>query len=60
MWTVVFVSNQTGHRRVVVALRERLGRTVPFVVRDEAEAEGVALARANVDRVAIMSASEAP
>ena len=58
MWTVVFVSNQTGHRRVVVALRERLGCTVPFVVRDEAE--GVALAQANLDRVAIMSASEAP
>lgn len=34
---------QTGKRRVVVALRQRGGRTVPFVVM--AEAEGVEIAR---------------
>ncbi len=42
--------HQTGTRRVVVGFRERLGRTLPFVVR--AEAEGVALATQNVDRLA--------
>ena len=49
--------HQTGRRRVIVALRERDGRTVPFVVRNEAE--GVALAQENVDRLATMSADEA-
>lgn len=48
---------QTGTRRVVVALRERFGRTLPFVVRDEAE--GVALARKHVDRNASVFADEA-
>jgi hypothetical protein len=49
--------HQTGTRRVVVALREREGRTLPFVAKTEAE--GVALAQANVDRMATMSADEA-
>lgn len=49
--------NQNPRRRVVVALRERLGRTLPFVVRSEAE--GLALARENADRLATMSADEA-
>ncbi len=49
--------HQTGTRRVVVAFRERLGRTLPFVTRSEAE--GVALAVENVDKLAVMSADEA-
>ncbi len=49
--------NQTGKRRVVVALREREGRTLPFVATNEAE--GVALANENVDRMATISADEA-
>lgn len=49
--------HQTGNRRVVVALRERLGRTLPFVTMSEAD--GVQLAIENVDRMAIMSADEA-
>ncbi len=49
--------NQTGKRRVVVALREREGRTLPIVTKNEFE--GVALARENVDRMATMSADEA-
>ncbi|WP_298298314.1 IS1595 family transposase [uncultured Litoreibacter sp.] len=49
--------NQTGKRRVVVALRERTGRTLPFV--SMSEAEGVALANENVSRTATMSADEA-
>lgn len=49
--------HQTGKRRVVVALRERFGRTVPFVTMSEAE--GVKLARENVSRSATMSADEA-
>jgi len=48
---------QTGTRRVVVALRERLGRTLTFAVRDEAE--GVALARKHVDPEASVFADEA-
>ncbi len=39
--------NQSPNRRVVVALRERGGRTLTFVVKREAE--GVALAKAHVD-----------
>lgn len=49
--------NQTGKRRVVVAMRERRGRTLPFVVRREAE--GVDLAKLHVARSAIMAADEA-
>lgn len=49
--------HQTGMRRVVVVMRERLGRTLPKVAM--AEAEGVALVHANVDRLATLSADEA-
>lgn len=49
--------HQTGKRRVVVALRERTGRTLPFV--SMTEGEGVALANENVSRTATMSADEA-
>lgn len=49
--------HQTGKRRVVVAFRERAGRTLPFVTRSEAE--GVELAKLHVDRMASMSADEA-
>ena len=49
--------HQTGTRRVVVALRERLGRTVPFV--RMVESDGVKLAIDNVSRSAIMAADEA-
>jgi transposase-like protein len=49
--------HQTGRRRVVVAFRERQGRTLPFVTRSEDE--GVALALENVDRMAKLSADEA-
>ena len=41
----------------MVALRERQGRTLPFVTMTEAE--GVTLANDNVDRMATMSADEA-
>ena len=49
--------NQSDRRRVVIVMRERAGRTLPFVVK--AEAEGVALASENVSRTATMSADEA-
>ncbi len=49
--------NQNGQRRVVVVMRERLGRTLPKVAM--AESEGVALVHANVDRMATLSADEA-
>ena len=49
--------HQNGRRRVVVALRERHGRTLPFV--RKTEAEGVALANDNVSRMSKMSADEA-
>jgi len=49
--------HQTGKRRVVVALRERDGRTLPFVAMSETE--GVELANENVSRMATMSADEA-
>lgn len=49
--------HQTGTRRVVVAMRERDGRTLPFVAKNEGE--GVALAVENVSRTATMSADEA-
>lgn len=47
---------QTGKRRVVVALRERRGRTLPFVTMS---AEGVDLTKENVCRSATMTADEA-
>ncbi|MGR3437984.1 IS1595 family transposase [Salipiger abyssi] len=49
--------NQNGKRRVVVVMRERIGRTLPKVVK--AEAEGVALVSENVDRMSTLSADEA-
>ncbi|MDR7124071.1 IS1595 family transposase [Pseudotabrizicola sp. 4114] len=49
--------HQNGRRRVVVVMRERLGRTLPVVTM--AEAEGVALVNENVDRMATLSADEA-
>lgn len=49
--------NQTGTRRVVVAFRQRKGRTIPFV--KMAEADGVTLAKDLVCRMAIMHADEA-
>jgi transposase-like protein len=49
--------HQTGRRRVVVALRERDGRTLPFVTKREAD--GVPLAIEHVSRTATMSADEA-
>ncbi|MBN2907756.1 MAG: IS1595 family transposase [Rhodobacteraceae bacterium] len=49
--------NRSDRRRVVVAFRERAGRTLPFIGRTEAE--GVALAIENVDRMATISADEA-
>lgn len=49
--------HQNGRRRVVVAMRERLGRTLPIVTMSEAD--GVVLANENVDRMATMSADEA-
>ena len=48
---------QTGKRRVVVAFRERGGRTLPFVTLSEAE--GVEIAKRVVDRLAIIHADEA-
>jgi hypothetical protein len=44
--------HQTGARRVVVALRQRKGRTLTFVTM--AEAEGVELANRWVDRMAVV------
>ena len=49
--------HQTGKRRVVVALRQRKGRTLPFVV--HSEAEGVEIAMQTVSRMAVMHADEA-
>ncbi|MCK0149593.1 IS1595 family transposase [Marivita sp. S6314] len=49
--------NRSDKRRVVVALRERQGRVLPFVTR--IEGEGVALVNENVDRMATLSADEA-
>lgn len=49
--------NQTGKRRVVVAFRQRRGRTLPFVVKHEGE--GVELAKRYVSRMAVMHADEA-
>jgi ISXO2-like transposase domain len=49
--------NQTGKRRVVVAFRQRKGRTLTFVAKHEAE--GVELAKQHVSRLAVMHADEA-
>ncbi len=49
--------NQTGKRRVVVAIRQRKGRTLSFVAKQEAE--GVALVWRNVNRSAEVHADEA-
>jgi transposase-like protein len=49
--------HQTGSRRVVVALRQRKGRTLTFVTKGEAE--GVELAARYVDRLATIFADEA-
>jgi transposase-like protein len=49
--------HQTGKRRVVIAMRERAGRTLPFI--GMSEGEGVALANENVSRMSTMSADEA-
>lgn len=49
--------HQTGKRRVVVVMRERLGRTLPKVT--VADVEGVALVHENVSRMATLSADEA-
>ena len=49
--------NQSGKRQVVVVMREREGRALPFVAK--AEAHGVALVRANVSPSATVHADEA-
>jgi len=49
--------NQNGKRRVVVAMRERNGRTLPFVFKSEAES--VAKIAERVDAGAIVHADEA-
>ncbi len=49
--------NQNGKRRVVVAMRERNGRTLPFVFKSEAES--VATIAERVDANAIVHADEA-
>ena len=48
--------HQTGERRVVIALRERFGRTIPFV--RKLESEGVNIARGIVDQDATIFADE--
>jgi len=49
--------HQTGKRRVVVVMRERKGRSLPFVAMSEGE--GVALAKENICRMATISVDEA-
>lgn len=49
--------NQTGKRRVVIALRQRKGRTRTFVAKHESE--GVEIAKRIVSRTAVMHADEA-
>lgn len=49
--------NQTGKRRVVVVMRERGGRTLPFVFK--AEADAVATIRARVETGTTVYADEA-
>lgn len=50
-------AHQTGKRRIVIAMRERDGRTLPMVTMSEAE--GVDLAKSNISRMATISADEA-
>ncbi len=50
--------NQTGKRQVVVVMRERQGRALPFVVKREAQ--GVAIVRQFVSANATVHADEAP
>lgn len=50
-------SNQSGKRQVVIAMRERRGRVLPFVT--QTERDGVALAKAYIDRDATIHADEA-
>lgn len=49
--------HQTGKRRVVIALRQRKGRTLTFV--RQSEAEGVSIARARIAPTAFIHADEA-
>ncbi len=49
--------NQNGKRRVVIVMRERGGRTLPFVA--NSEAEGVATITERVDAAATVHADEA-
>lgn len=49
--------HQTGTRRVVVALRQRKGRTLPFVTMSEAD--GVDIAKQVVSRTSFIHADEA-
>lgn len=51
------LENQTGKRRVVIAIRQRKGRTLSFVVRNEAE--GVAYVLKRVCEKATVHADEA-
>lgn len=50
--------NQTGKRQCVVVMRERGGRTLPFIVRHEGDA--VPLVRDHVGTLATIHADEAP
>lgn len=50
-------ANQSGKRQVVVVMREREGRALPFVTKTEAQ--GVALVHAHVDQDATVHADEA-
>lgn len=50
--------NQTGKRQCVVVMRERGGRTLPFIVRQEGDA--VPLVRDHVGTLATVHADEAP
>jgi transposase-like protein len=49
--------HQTGKRRVVIAFRQRKGRTLTFV--RKSEAEGVQIAQQAVSRLAVIHADEA-
>ncbi len=53
-----FRIHRNGKRQVVVVMRERDGRALPFVTRSEAQ--GVALVHANVELDTIIHADEAP
>ena len=50
-------ANQSGKRQSVVVMRERGGKSLPFVVR--AEAQGVALVEQHVESTAVVHADEA-